>query len=176
MDFPSFFEMHAKLVSVFCDCLLKAQWNPIRDDGICDRAVVCKALKCGNGLSQNGLLSIAWWEQEDPTEKFLPSHGRDAQGGTEVMKSQNTVMDVEGASKAASRIVFLSDIEEEERRHSVPTSEEIRQRAFEIYIERGRIHGSDLGDWMQAERELQEKYKETAKAAKGSELRRWNEL
>jgi hypothetical protein len=88
------------------------------------------------------------------------------------MKSQNTVMDVEGASKAASRIVFLSDIEEEERRHSVPTSEEIRQRAFEIYIERGRVHGSDLDDWMQAERELQEKYKETAKAAKGSELRR----
>jgi hypothetical protein len=73
------------------------------------------------------------------------------------MKSQDTVMDVEGTSKAASRIVFLSDIEEEKRRRTVPTSEEIRQRAFEIYIERGRIHGSDLDDWMQAERELQEK-------------------
>ena len=81
-------------------------------------------------------------------------------------------MNIEGAGKAASRIVFLSDIEEEERRRSVPTSEEIRQRAFEIYIERGRVHGSDLDDWMQAERELQEKYKETAKAAKGSALRR----
>jgi Protein of unknown function (DUF2934) len=88
------------------------------------------------------------------------------------MKSRDPVMAVEGASKAASRIVFLSDIEEEERRRRVPTSEEIRQRAFEIYIERGRIHGSDLDDWMQAERELQEKYKETAKAAKGSELSR----
>ena len=81
-------------------------------------------------------------------------------------------MDVEGASKAASRIVFLSDIEEEERRRTVPTSEEIRQRAFEIYIERGRIHGSDLDDWMQAERELQEKIQRDRKAAKRSELRR----
>jgi hypothetical protein len=82
------------------------------------------------------------------------------------MKSQNTVMDVEGASKAASRIVFLSDIEEEERRRWVPTSEEIRQRAFEIYIERGRIHGSDLDDWMQAERELQEKIQRDRKSSK----------
>ena len=82
------------------------------------------------------------------------------------MKSQNTVMDVEGASKAASRIVFLSDIEEEERRRRVPTSEEIRQRAFEIYIERGRIHGSDLDDWMQAERELQEKIQRDRKSSK----------
>jgi Protein of unknown function (DUF2934) len=82
------------------------------------------------------------------------------------MKSQNTVMDVEGASKAGSRIVFVSDIEEEERRRTVPTSEEIRQRAFEIYIERGRIHGSDLDDWMQAERELQEKIQRDRKSSK----------
>jgi hypothetical protein len=82
------------------------------------------------------------------------------------MKSQNTVMDIEGASKAASRIVFLSDIEEEERRRSVPTSEEIRQRAFEIYIERGRIQGCDLDDWLQAERELQEKIQRDRKSSK----------
>jgi hypothetical protein len=82
------------------------------------------------------------------------------------MKSHDTVMDVEGTSKAASRIVFLSDIEEEERRRTVPTSEEIRQRAFEIYIERGRIHGSDLDDWMQAERELQEKIQGDRKSSK----------
>jgi hypothetical protein len=38
------------------------------------------------------------------------------------------------------------------------TPEEIRQRAFEIHIERGGIHGCDLDDWWQAERELQQKY------------------
>jgi hypothetical protein len=41
---------------------------------------------------------------------------------------------------------------------NAPTPEEIRRRAFEIHIERGGIHGCDLDDWLQAERELQEKY------------------
>jgi Protein of unknown function (DUF2934) len=92
--------------------------------------------------------------------------GSNLQGGTEVMKSQTAVMDIEDASKAASRIVFLSDIEEEERRRRVPTSEEIRQRAFEIYIERGRIQGCDLDDWLQAQRELQEKIQRDRKTSK----------
>jgi hypothetical protein len=35
-----------------------------------------------------------------------------------------------------------------------PSQEEIRRRAFEIHIERGGIHGCDLDDWMQAEKEL----------------------
>ena len=39
-----------------------------------------------------------------------------------------------------------------------PSLAEIRQRAFEIHIERGGIHGCDLDDWLQAEREFQEKY------------------
>jgi Protein of unknown function (DUF2934) len=38
-----------------------------------------------------------------------------------------------------------------------PSQEEIRRRAFEIHIERGGIHGCDLDDWMQAEKELTEK-------------------
>ena len=41
---------------------------------------------------------------------------------------------------------------------NAPTAEEIRKRAFEIHIERGGIHGCDLDDWLQAERELQERY------------------
>ena len=32
--------------------------------------------------------------------------------------------------------------------------DEIRRRAFEIYLERGREPGRDLEDWLQAEREL----------------------
>ena len=35
--------------------------------------------------------------------------------------------------------------------------DEIRQRAFEIHMERGGIHGCDLDEWPQAERELREK-------------------
>jgi hypothetical protein len=47
-----------------------------------------------------------------------------------------------------------------------PTPEEIRQRAFEIHIEHGGIHGYDLDDWWQAERELQQKYSNNEKDPK----------
>jgi hypothetical protein len=33
--------------------------------------------------------------------------------------------------------------------------EEIRRRAYEIYLERGEQPGSELDDWLQAERELE---------------------
>lgn len=38
----------------------------------------------------------------------------------------------------------------------VPTHEEIQLRAYEIYVERGGIHGQDVEDWLQAERELRQ--------------------
>ena len=37
-----------------------------------------------------------------------------------------------------------------------PTCEEIRERAYEVYVGRGRIDGFDLEDWLQAEKELRE--------------------
>ena len=38
---------------------------------------------------------------------------------------------------------------------NVPGDEEIRVRAYEIYLERGQTPGLELDDWLQAERELQ---------------------
>jgi len=49
---------------------------------------------------------------------------------------------------------------------SHPTHEEIALRAYQIYAERGGAHGQDLGDWLQAERELVAKYGETSLKAK----------
>jgi Protein of unknown function (DUF2934) len=34
--------------------------------------------------------------------------------------------------------------------------EEIRRRAYEIYLERGEQSGTELDDWLQAERELEQ--------------------
>jgi len=34
-------------------------------------------------------------------------------------------------------------------------TQEIRRRAYEIYLERGEQHGRDMDDWLQAERELE---------------------
>lgn len=35
-----------------------------------------------------------------------------------------------------------------------PANEDIAKRAYEIFLARGASHGSDLEDWLQAEREL----------------------
>lgn len=45
-----------------------------------------------------------------------------------------------------------------------PTTEEIAARAYEIYVQRGEAHGSDVEDWLQAEQELTEKYSTTQRA------------
>jgi len=37
-----------------------------------------------------------------------------------------------------------------------PSHEEIRRRAYEIYLERGGISGQELADWLQAESEIGE--------------------
>ena len=35
-----------------------------------------------------------------------------------------------------------------------PNCEEIRLRAYEIYLERGSLSGDEIDDWLQAEREI----------------------
>jgi Protein of unknown function (DUF2934) len=40
---------------------------------------------------------------------------------------------------------------------NAPSPEEIRQRAYELHVEGGCVHGRDDEDWLQAERELKEK-------------------
>ena len=69
------------------------------------------------------------------------------------MKSQSLKTNTQNTPS----IIFRLDVAEE-KGQSGPTPAEIRQRAFEIHMERGGIHGCDLDDWLQAERELQEKY------------------
>jgi hypothetical protein len=36
-----------------------------------------------------------------------------------------------------------------------PNHDEIRRRAYEIYLERGGLPGQELEDWLQAEREIE---------------------
>jgi hypothetical protein len=49
-----------------------------------------------------------------------------------------------------------------------PAVEEIEARAYQIYIERGGADGHDVDDWLQAERELSEKYQKTERTAKAA--------
>ena len=38
-----------------------------------------------------------------------------------------------------------------------PSDEEVRERAYEIYLARGGVPGQEMEDWLQAERELRSK-------------------
>jgi hypothetical protein len=49
-----------------------------------------------------------------------------------------------------------------------PTREEMELRAHQIYVERGGAHGQDVEDWLQAERELLEKYGKTSLKSKAA--------
>jgi hypothetical protein len=73
------------------------------------------------------------------------------------MKSQNLKTNAHDATTG----ILQSDFAEKGGKNG-PTPSEIRPRTFEIHTKRGGIHGCDLetylDDWMQAERELQEKY------------------
>lgn len=56
--------------------------------------------------------------------------------------------------KAAPRLKSSREIPRNE-----PTTEQIRQRAYEIYVSRGGAPGDEVQDWLQAERELHSKQK-----------------
>jgi hypothetical protein len=71
------------------------------------------------------------------------------------MKSRNLITNSWNLRGSA---VLPPELPEEEQKNG-PSPAEIRKRAFEIHVERGGIHGCDLNDWLEAERELQQKYK-----------------
>jgi len=48
----------------------------------------------------------------------------------------------------------MPDTEKFQDPHRDPTFEEIRDRAYQLYIERGADDGQDLDDWLAAEAEL----------------------
>jgi hypothetical protein len=77
------------------------------------------------------------------------------------MKRRNVVASGERTPSIASQV----SLAEKDAAKNTPTPEEIRQRAFEIHIDRGGVHGRDLDDWLQAERELQGKYEKDEKEA-----------
>jgi hypothetical protein len=80
----------------------------------------------------------------------------------EVMKSQSKATQAMSTPEAPAQEAPRG----KEGSKDAPTPEEIRKRAFEIHIQRGGIHGCDLADWMLAERELQETYRNKEKEAK----------
>ena len=54
----------------------------------------------------------------------------------------------------ASRARAPQKPQQEKERTALPLEERIRERAHEIYLQRGGEDGSELDDWLQAEQEI----------------------
>jgi hypothetical protein len=67
-----------------------------------------------------------------------------------------TVADAPAVSKPRGRIAKLNSQASGPPGDAFadPTDEEIRARAYEMYLERGGHHGLDFDDWVRAEHEL----------------------
>jgi hypothetical protein len=67
------------------------------------------------------------------------------------MTSQGRAKQSKASEVGARPIQFHSD---DISGNDSPSCEQIRLRAYEIYLERGSLPGNELDDWLQAEREL----------------------
>jgi hypothetical protein len=90
----------------------------------------------------------------DGNEQQELSWAREKKAFLEVIFSKETYM----ASKAKTVNTELvqpdTTVEERERLRHSAREQEIRNRAYEIYLERGAQPGYEVEDWLQAEREL----------------------
>src|SRR5258705_11406258 len=68
--------------------------------------------------------------------------------GDETMKLQDQIT----SAQTMSRNILRLNVAEESRNNG-PSLPEIRERAFEIHIDRGGIHASYLAHWLHAEHE-----------------------
>ena len=59
-----------------------------------------------------------------------------------------------GNGSTESQATTVKLVPEEASTRNSARDEEIRRRAYEIYLERGEQPGRELDDWLQAEREL----------------------
>ena len=59
-----------------------------------------------------------------------------------------------GNGSTESQATSVHVVSEEAWTGNSARSEEIKRRAYEIYLERGEQPGRELDDWLQAEREL----------------------
>lgn len=70
--------------------------------------------------------------------------------------SDHTKTASENDSSVNWRTGLLADGASETNGEDPSVDEQIRLRAYELYLERGAQPNDDLGDWLQAERELSE--------------------
>jgi Protein of unknown function (DUF2934) len=84
-----------------------------------------------------------------PVSTWVWRHKPNVGGEKGNIKAKNLAVDPGNASTSESNSDALA-----KQVTRTPAAEEIQLRAYEMYVERGGIHGLDTDDWLQAQREL----------------------
>jgi hypothetical protein len=67
---------------------------------------------------------------------------------------QPTVKKQDGPAGISRQITPLPGAQKARSEQRTRTENDVRTRAYELYLERGGVPGSEVDDWLQAEREL----------------------
>src|SRR5262245_44520060 len=132
-----------------------------------------------NAFATFGVMDVVFWEKRtmpkpstrsqandsEPSSQPPPERRRTSRGRVQTDRSDNVVAITPGAptpsAQAGSEIIRdehdddrpASEIEAMSMA-SEPSEEDIRLRAYQRYLERGRHDGADFDDWLEAEAEL----------------------
>ena len=88
--------------------------------------------------------------EADPVKLDDAGHAQPENISAALGGSERRVQEAPGDS-VASRNAYGANGESPERQ---PSEDDIRRRAYEMYLERGGSHGGDFDDWVRAENEL----------------------
>lgn len=69
----------------------------------------------------------------------------------------NSTIEIEMEADMARANQALTTTNPAQTAGSKDIAEQIRRRAYELYLKRGQAHGNDWADWLQAEREVKQK-------------------
>lgn len=95
---------------------------------------------------------------ETPVNVAAPSVVASETAGAEVAEDRRVVRD----GKATPESRPLEFVKTDSRKNLVPINleDEVRRRAYELYQQRGSEGGSEADDWLTAEREVRQRYRQ----------------
>jgi hypothetical protein len=103
---------------------------------------------------------------KEQTSNVSPANVADVRADVKAVAAEPTPAEVKPEVKIAPEPRKKLEVVKTELRRVVPINieDEIRRRAYELYQQRGAAPGSEAQDWLAAEREVRQRYKQQQSA------------
>jgi hypothetical protein len=112
-------------------------------------------------IEERGMETGGWRGQIEEGESGIGTDTIEAEGGESFQAAEHPSELAEEPSGLATELLGAQGKPQFDRAKAgvaAPTQEEIARRAYELYIERGQAPGNEREDWLEAEKELSERY------------------